>query len=90
MKFRFANGKKTEQITVKTDQVAVIRRRRVTKSWCGQCQDNAEFIPLEDINRVIDSGTIPSSSAVLGGGFHFGKAADGSVVVCAKLLVKKP
>jgi hypothetical protein len=86
LKLRFARRRKTEQITVETDQVVVIRRQRVTRAWCDECRDDAEFIPLDEINRVIDAGTIAAVARSL----HFGKAPDGSTVVCAKSLVIKP
>lgn len=85
MKLRFARRKRTEQITVETDQVVIIRRQRVTRTWCDECRDDADFIPLEEINRLIDRGT----SSVVGKNLHFGKALDGSTVVCSKSLVKK-
>ena len=84
MKLRFAKRTRTEQITVETDQVIIIRRQRVTRAWCDECRDDADFIPLEDINRAIDTGT----GSVGGRRLHFGKAPDGSAVVCSKSLVK--
>lgn len=84
MKLRFARRKKTEQITIETDQVIVIRRQRVTRAWCSECHDDADFIPLEEISRVIESGSIPE----VGKNLHLGKAPDGSPLVCSKSLVK--
>jgi len=88
VKWHFAKGKKTEHITVETDQVIVIRRSRVCRSWCDVCQDNAEFIPVEEINRAIADGLIRKSSAAIAG-LHFSKAPDGSTVVCGNSLVRK-
>ena len=85
MKLRFTRRKKTEQITVETDQVIVIRRQRVTRAWCGECNDDADFILLEEINRIIDTGNI----SVDGRSLHLSKAPDGSTVVCSNSLVKK-
>lgn len=86
LKLRFAKRRKTEQITVETDQVIVIRRRRVTKAWCDECRDDADFIPLEEITSVIDAGI----TSVVGRSLHLGKAPDGSTVVCSKSLAIKP
>ena len=85
LKLRFARRKKTEQITVETDQIVVIRRKRVTRVWCGECNADADFIPVEEINRVVDAGI----TSVPGGSLHFGKAPDGSTVVCSNSLVTK-
>lgn len=86
MKLRFARRKKTEQITVETDQVVVIRRQRVTRAWCGECRDDADFIPFEEINRVIDAGI----TSVAGRSLHLSKAPNGAIVVCTKSLAIKP
>ena len=85
MKLRFARRRKTEQITVETDQVIVIRRQRVTRAWCNECHSDADFIPVEEINRVIEAGTVSE----VGRSLHFGKARDGSPVVCTKSLAKE-
>ena len=85
LKLPFARRKKMEQITVETDQVVVIRRQRVTRAWCGECHDDADFIPMEEINRVLDTGTI----SAIGTSLHLGKAPEGSTVVCSKSLARK-
>ena len=87
MKLRFVRRKKTEQITVETEQIVVIRSQRVIRRWCEQCQFQTEFISLEQINQVLDgvkAGTAGAADPV--GGLHFGKALDGSTVVCAESL----
>ena len=86
LKLRFTRKKRTEQITVETDQVVIIRRQRVTRAWCDDCHDHADFIPLEEINRVIDAGT----TSVDGRSLHLVKAPDGSTVVCSRSLAIKP
>ncbi len=82
MKLGFAKIRKTEQILV-------IRRKRVTRTWCGECQSEADFIPMEEINRLADAGIIPAPFVARGLGLHPGKSPDGSTVFCANSLVKK-
>lgn len=45
--------RKAVRITVETEQVVVIRRRRITRYWCSQCGDESEFIPVEAVNQVL-------------------------------------
>jgi hypothetical protein len=87
VKLRFPRRRKTEQITVETDQILVIRRQRVTRTWCDECQRHTEFIPVEEIKGVLGGGLIPANSALPG--LHFAKALNGSTVVCAESLTKK-
>jgi hypothetical protein len=73
------------RITIETNQVTVVHRRRITSFWCCECQDQAEFVPMEDINRLIE-GRAAAGLPVAGQGLHFRKAIDGSVVVCVRSL----
>jgi hypothetical protein len=86
LKLRFTRRKKTEQITVETDQVVVFRRQRVTRTWCDGCHGDADFIPVEEITRVIDARI----TSLVDTSLHFAKAPDGSTVVCTKSLAIKP
>ena len=47
---------KAAQVTIETEQVVIIRRRRITRSWCSQCGDESEFIPVEAVNQVLGGG----------------------------------
>ena len=89
LKLGFSKRRKTEQITVETEQIVIIRRHRVTRGWCGECQNDAYFIPLEEINRLVEAGIIPGSFVASGPSLHLGKSRDGSTVFCANSLVKK-
>jgi hypothetical protein len=86
MKLRFPRRRKTEQITVETDQILVIRRQKLTRTWCDECQRHTEFIALEEINHALGAGL---KAANAGDGLHFGKTLDGSTVVCAESLARK-
>ena len=74
------------QITIETHRVVVLRRRRLIRFWCSECGAEAEFVPVEDLDRLLDGGGGNVSGRLADGTFHFGKAPDGSVVVCVKSL----
>ena len=78
--------RKTVQITVETEQVVIIRRRRITRSWCSQCGDESEFIPVEAVNQVLGGGLGQGKQLPPGDRFHLHKIKDGSVLVCLKSL----
>lgn len=78
--------RKTARITIETEQVVIIRHQRITRSWCSQCGDESEFIPVEAINQVLGGG--PGQGKLLSPGdrFHLQQIKDGSVLVCVKSL----
>ncbi len=75
------------EITIETDQVVVIRRRRVTRSWCTECGVETEFVPVEEVNRLLDDRINRGGVGAIGGSAHFAKARDGSPVICVKSLL---
>lgn len=86
MKLRFPRRRKTEQITVETDQVLVFRRQKLIRTWCDECQCHTEFIPVEQVNQALGAGL---RAAKAGDGPHIDKTLDGSTMVCAQSLVRK-
>lgn len=75
------------RITIETEEVLVVRRetvtRRVSRSWCDQCGKESEFVPLEDVNRLLGRRRAKS---LKDGNRHLTKAPDGSVVLCVNCL----
>jgi len=78
--------RKVARVTVETEQVVIIRRHRITRSWCSQCGDESEFIPVEAVNQVLGGGPHPGKQLPPGDGVHLHKVKDGSVLVCVKSL----
>jgi len=74
------------RITVETEQVTIIRRRRIARFWCSQCGDEEDFIPVEAVNRLLVGGPSQEDQLPPGDGFHFSKVADGSLFVCVRSL----
>lgn len=74
------------QITIETHTLVVLRRRRLIRFWCSECGAEAEFVPAEDLNRLLDGPGVNAGGGLTDGGFHFGKAPDGSLVVCLRSL----
>ncbi len=75
---------RTARITVETEQLVIIRCRRITRSWCSQCGIESEFIPVEAVNQVLGGGPGQGKLLSPGDGIHSCKAADGSLVVCVR------
>jgi len=46
------------RITTETRRVVVVRRRRVVRFWCGEGGEDSEFVPLEDLNGLLEDGAM--------------------------------
>jgi hypothetical protein len=47
-----ADARKRMEVTVETDQVLIIRRRRSTRGWCEECGREMEIVSLEDAAAI--------------------------------------
>jgi hypothetical protein len=85
------------EITVETELVLIIRRRRSVRCWCQQCGRDVEMVELKEVQPLMGKRepmatqilTAPSTSVDRGeGGWHWSQAADGSPLVCLESLQK--
>ena len=47
-----ADARKRMEVTVETDQVLIIRRRRSTRGWCRECAREVEIVSLDDAAAI--------------------------------------
>ena len=40
------------EVTFETDQVLIIRRRRLTRGWCRECGREVEIVSLDDAAAI--------------------------------------
>ena len=75
------------EITIETDQLLVIRRRRCIRAWCQQCGYEVDMITLTELEGM--SGiTQPMLFDPKAQGWHWAQAEDGSPLVCLESLLK--
>jgi hypothetical protein len=46
------NRRKQTEITIETDQVVIIRRKRSVRGWCHECGREVEIVRLEDAAAI--------------------------------------
>ena len=71
------------EVTIETNQVLVITRRQVTRSRCSECGSEGEFVPLAEVNALLD-GAGNQRGVEASGSPHFTEGADGSPVICVR------
>ena len=65
------------EITIETNQVLVIKRRQVTRSRCSECASEADFVPLDQLNVMVDETRNRQGVDAFPSTPHFAGAADG-------------
>lgn len=79
-------AKKTAEITVETDRVLVIRRRRPIRGWCRECGCETDMLTLDEVGSVMSSG--PPADRQVRRSWHFAEAEDGTGLVCLDSFLK--
>lgn len=74
---------KRTKITIETDSLLVIRRRRTLRAWCPQCAAESEMIPFEGAKVISKVESWVESKAI-----HRSYGVDGSSLICLNSLLK--
>jgi len=76
------------EVTVQTDRLLIIRRRRLRRAWCQQCGREVNAVSLQEVgsfarasHRILPGNTEPSAWHTCGG-------TDGEQLVCLESLFK--
>lgn len=79
--------KKTTRITIETEQLVVIGRKRSVRVWCEQCTAEVDLVPIEGAAELagVDLETI--RSLLTGEAFHLSQSG-GPVRICLNSLLK--
>jgi hypothetical protein len=72
---------RSTRITIETHRLVVFRCRRVVRSWCDECGGESEFVPVDDLN-----GLLEGEAGGAGTQLHFARMRDGAALVCVKSL----
>lgn len=78
--------KKTTEITVQTDQILVIRRRRPIRAWCHECGCETDMLTIDEVGSVMSSG--PPLTLDAQPGWHRSESEDGTGLVCLDSFLK--
>lgn len=76
-------AKSKTQITIETDRMFIIRRRRVfVQAWCAICSEVVKMAPVEDAAALTRMSARAIYRAVEAGTVHFLETAEGRLLVC--------
>jgi hypothetical protein len=76
------------EITVETDRVVTVQRRRVVRAWCQECGGEVEMVSLAETQALTEvSGPVFQESAQAHR-WHFSENEEGTYLVCLQSLRK--
>jgi ribosomal protein L34E len=79
--------KKTTRLTIETERVLVIRRRKAARrAKCGACGEVVNFVTVEEGAALTRISARAIYRRVEAGSVHFTESADGALVVCLNSL----
>jgi hypothetical protein len=83
-----APGRKRTEITIETDQILIIRRRRVMRAWCPECGGEVEMVGLEEAEAVTRLTRQALSDCAKAPRWHVAESPDGVGLICLESLLK--
>ena len=79
---------KRTEITIETDRILIIRRRRSTRAWCSECGGEADMVGLAEAEAI--TGAVPPMlpDSAEARGWHLAEGPGGTPLICLKSLRK--
>ena len=88
---RFAeamSARKRTEITIETDHILVIRRRRSTGFWCAECGREVDVIGWQEAWAFVGKTAPTPTSSPLPDGWHLCTGQAGELLVCVESLLR--
>ncbi|HET6181703.1 MAG TPA: hypothetical protein VFE61_32590 [Candidatus Sulfotelmatobacter sp.] len=82
-----APTRKRTEITIETDMIVTIRRRRSTRVWCRECGCAVDAVGLEEAG-FLRGVTHPKPSDAVAANWHVCEGWDGQLLICLESLLK--
>jgi hypothetical protein len=79
---------KRTEITVETDQVTIIRRRRTMRAWCRQCGCEVDMVGLAEAEALTGMDGPGLRIYAEARGWHLFQGEDGSDLICLESWLK--
>jgi hypothetical protein len=81
-------ARKRTEITVETDQVLVIRRRRSIRAWCRECACEVDMVGLAEAEVLTGMSAKVLRDRAQARRWHLSESSDGTALVCLESLLK--
>jgi len=82
------DSRKRMEVTVETNQVLIMRRRRSVRCWCRECGREVEMVELKEAEARMGMTQAMLGDGQWGRAWHWSQADDGSPLLCLESLLK--
>lgn len=76
---------KRTEITIETDRVLIIRRRRVLRAWCQECGREVEMVDPREAEAITAVRGLPLRDCAQ---WHVAQSLEGGGLICLDSLLK--
>jgi hypothetical protein len=76
------------EITIETDRVLMIRRRRSVRFWCEECGSQVDMLDMGQAEALTGLSRQVLRDRAAAGSCHVHRRADGASLVCLESLLK--
>ena len=76
------------EITVETDRLLIIRRRRLVRAWCQECGGEVEMVSLGEAEALTEVSGQEFCGFAQAHSWHLSENQEGTCFVCLESLGK--
>lgn len=76
---------KRTEITIETDRVLIIRRRRILRAWCEECGHEVEMVDPREAEAIAAVRGLPLRDCAQ---WHVAQSHEGTGLICLDSLLK--
>lgn len=80
--------RKRTQITIETERVVTIRRRRSMRAFCPECGCEVDMVTPEELGVLMGTTGLALSDGVEAHGWHVSEGPNGTALICLESLRK--
>lgn len=79
---------KRTEVTIETDRVTTIRRRRSVQVWCKKCVRVVDAVGLEEAGAMVGITQLKVRDCAGDAGWHVCEGWNGEALICLESLLK--
>jgi hypothetical protein len=79
---------KRTEITVETDRVLIVRRRRALRVWCPECGGEADMVGLGEAEALTGVSGQALHDRAQACRWHLAEGPNGTPLICLESLLK--
>jgi len=80
--------RKRIEITIETERVLIIRRRRSTRAWCQACGREVDMVGLAEVEAITGAVQPMLQDSDEARGWHLAEGQGGTLLICLESLRK--